>query len=173
MGLRNGSISTLFALVILTGLPAAFAGPTAVKDDVSEKNIVQIAVDSKDHTTLVTAVKAAGLVESLEGAGPYTVFAPTNAAFAKLPKGTVEGLLKPDKKEALADILEYHTFVGVLKTDLLKDGATFGQANGQNIKVSVKNGKITINDTATIIGTVKGSNGVIHVIDSVLLPPKK
>ena len=86
-----------------------------VKDDVSNPNIVQVAVQSKDHTTLVAAVKAAGLVDALSNAGPFTVFAPTNAAFDKLPAGTVEGLLKPEKKDALTDILGYHTYVGVLK----------------------------------------------------------
>ena len=90
-------------------------GQSGVKDDVSQKNVVQIAIGSKDHTTLVAAVKAADLVDVLSNTGPFTVFAPTNAAFDKLPAGTVDGLLKPEKKEALTDILQYHVSVGVFK----------------------------------------------------------
>jgi uncharacterized surface protein with fasciclin (FAS1) repeats len=161
------------ALATLLPFASAQAGQASVQDDVSEKTIVQIAAASKDHSTLVTAVKAADLTDSLSNPGPFTVFAPTNAAFNKLPKGTVDGLLKPEKKETLSDILEYHTFVGVLKAENLKDGTTFGQANGQNIKISVKNGKIMINDSATIVSSVKASNGMIHIIDTVLLPPSK
>lgn len=98
---------------------APSVGQSAVADETSNPNIVQTAVASKDHTTLVTAVKAAGLVDVLSNAGPFTVFAPTNAAFDKLPKGTVEGLLKPEKKDDLRNILEYHTYVGNLKTDYM------------------------------------------------------
>ncbi len=153
--------------------PANTAGQSAVKDDLSQKNIVQVASGSKDHTTLVTAVKAASLVDALSNAGPFTVFAPTNAAFDKLPAGTVEGLLKPDKKDALADILQYHVSVGVFKEEQLQDGQKIGQVNGDNITITKKDGKIIINGTATVIGTVPASNGIIYVIDGVLLPPKK
>ncbi len=96
-------------------------GQSAVQDDVSQKDIVKVAAGSPDHTTLVTAVKAADLVNVLSNAGPFTVFAPTNAGFDKLPAGTVEGLLKPDKKDALADILQYHVAVAVYKPDMLED----------------------------------------------------
>ena len=95
-------------------------GQSGVQDESSQKNVVQVAIGSKDHTTLVTAVKAASLVDALSNAGPFTVFAPTNAAFAELPAGTVEGLLKPEKKEALTDILQYHVTVGVFKTEAMK-----------------------------------------------------
>ena len=145
-------------------------GQSGVKDDISNPNIVQIAVGSKDHTTLVTAVKAAELVDALSNAGPFTVFAPTNAAFDKLPKGTVEGLLKPEKKDALADILQYHVFVGVLKTENMQDGQTYGEVNGSNIKIVMQDGKPTINGKAHILASIPASNGIIHVIDEVLLP---
>jgi uncharacterized surface protein with fasciclin (FAS1) repeats len=145
-------------------------GQSGVVDDVSNPNIVQVAVGSKDHTTLVTAVKAAELVDALSNAGPFTVFAPTNAAFDKLPAGTVEGLLKPDQKDALSDILEYHVYVGVIKAESLMDGQTLGQVNGGNIKITKQDGNTIINGKARIIASVPASNGVIHVIDEVLLP---
>ena len=147
--------------------------PTENKDDVSQKNVVQIALGSKDHTTLVSALKQAELVEPLEKSGPFTVFAPTNAAFDKLPKGTLEDLMKPEKKDALADILEYHVSVGIYKEDMLQDGQSIGQVNSQNITISKKDGKIKINETANIVATITASNGIIYVIDEVLLPPKK
>ena len=148
-------------------------GQSGVRDDVSTKNIVQVASGSADHTTLVAAVKAAELVDALSNAGPFTVFAPTNAAFDALPKGTVEGLLKPEKKEALQDILQYHVSVGVYQADALQDGQVLGQVNGGNIKISKKDGKIMVNGTATVVASIQASNGIIHVIDQVLLPPSK
>jgi uncharacterized surface protein with fasciclin (FAS1) repeats len=147
------------------------AGQSGVKDDLSQKNVVQIAVGSPDHTTLVAAVKAASLVDVLSNTGPFTVFAPTNAAFAKLPAGTVEGLLKPEKKEDLADILQYHVSVGVFKPEMFTDGQVIGQVNGSNITITKKDGKIMVNGTATIVASIPASNGIIHVIDGVLLPP--
>ena len=110
------------------------SGQSAVKDETSKPNIVQVASGSKDHTTLVVAVKAAGLVDVLSNAGPFTVFAPTNAAFDKIAAGTVEGLLKPDKKADLRNILEYHTYVGNLKTEYMQDGQEYEQVNGGKIK---------------------------------------
>lgn len=146
-------------------------GQSGVKDDQSQKNVVQVAIGSKDHTTLVAAVQAAGLVDVLSNAGPFTVFAPTNAAFDKLPAGTVEGLLKPEKKDDLVDILQYHVSVGVFKPEMLSDGQEIGQVNGGNITISKKDGKLMVNGTATIIASIPASNGIIHVIDGVLLPP--
>ena len=143
-----------------------------VKDDVSNPNVVQVAVGSKDHTTLVAAVKAAGLVDALSNVGPFTVFAPTNAAFDKLPKGTVEGLLAADKKEDLRNILEYHTYVGALKTDYMSDGDEFEQVNAKKIKITKKGDKFFVNGTAEIIASIPASNGIIHVIDEVLMSPK-
>lgn len=145
-------------------------GQSAVVDNVSNPNIVQIAAGSKDHTTLVTAVKAAELVDVLSNAGPFTVFAPTNAAFEKLPAGTVEGLLQPEKKDALVDILQYHVYVGVLKAESLTDGQSLGQVNGGTIKITMVDGKPVINGKAHIIASIPASNGIIHVIDEVLLP---
>lgn len=145
-------------------------GQSGVKDDISAPNIVQVASGSKDHTTLVAAVKAADLVDALSNAGPFTVFAPTNAAFEKLPAGTVEGLLKADKKADLKNILEYHTYVGVLKPEYMQDGQSFEQVNGGKITISKKDGKILINGKASIIASIPTANGIIHVIDEVLLP---
>ena len=150
---------------------AAGAGQSAVQDDQSARNVVQVAIGSKDHTTLVAAVKAADLVNALSNAGPFTVFAPTNAAFEKLPAGTVEGLLKPEKKDNLVDILQYHVSVGVFKVDMLQDGQSIGQVNGGNITISKKDGKLIINGVANVIATVPASNGIVYVIDAVLLPP--
>lgn len=149
------------------------AGQSAVTDDVSQKDVVKVAVGSPAHTTLVTAVKAAELVDVLSNAGPFTVFAPTNDAFKKLPAGTVDTLLKPESKDTLADILQYHVAVGVYTEDMLTDGKTLNMANGGNVKISVKNGKITLNDTATLAGSVKASNGMVYVVDGVLTPASK
>jgi uncharacterized surface protein with fasciclin (FAS1) repeats len=153
-------------------------GQSGVQDDASQKNVVQVAVSSKDHTTLVTAIKAGELVDALSNAGPFTVFAPTNEAFNKLPAGTVEGLLKPESKETLVDILQYHVAVGVYKSEALKEGQNIGhqnigQVNGDNINITKKEGAYYVNGTAKIIASIPASNGIIHVIDGVLLPPKK
>ena len=147
-------------------------GQSGVNDEFSKPDVVKVAVGSKDHTTLVAAVKAAELVDVLSNSGPFTVFAPTNAAFDKLPAGTVDGLLKPEKKSDLQNILQYHVFVGVLKVENLKDGQVLNMVNGDNVTVSVKDGKVLING-ANILGSVPASNGLVHVIDAVLLPPAK
>lgn len=142
---------------------------SAAMDKDSQKNVVQIALGSKDHTTLVTAVKAAGLVDVLSNPGPFTVFAPVNAAFDKLPAGTVEGLLKPEKKSELADILQHHVYVGVLKEADLTEGRILNQVDSKNVAITHKNGKIYV-DGAMVIASIPASNGYIHVIDGVLLP---
>lgn len=154
-----------------TSVAAESKGQSGVQDDMSAKNVVQVAVGSKDHTTLVSAVQAADLVNALSNAGPFTVFAPTNEAFAQLPAGTVEGLLKPEKKDALIDILQYHVSVGVFKTENMTDGQIIGQVNGGNISISKKDDKIMVNGIAEIKATIPASNGIIYVIDKVLLPP--
>lgn len=146
-------------------------GQSGVQDDASAKNVVQIASGSKDHTTLVAAVKAADLVNALSNAGPFTVFAPTNDAFAALPAGTVDGLLKPESKDALIDILQYHVSVGVFKTENMSDGQSIGQVNGGNIIISKREGKIFVNGNAEIKATIPASNGIIYVIDKVLTQP--
>jgi uncharacterized surface protein with fasciclin (FAS1) repeats len=146
------------------------------------KNIVENAINSQDHTTLVAAVKAAGLVDTLEGAGPFTVFAPTNEAFAKLPAGTVDTLLKPENKDQLVKVLTYHVVAGkVSSKDLVKmikrggGKAELKAVSGGTLTASLQMGKVILTDekggTATVtIADVYQSNGVIHVIDSVLLP---
>lgn len=145
------------------------AGQSAVKDETSSPNIVQVALGSKDHSTLVAAVKAADLVDALSNAGPFTVFAPTNAAFEKLPTGTVDGLLKPEKKADLKNILEYHTYVGVLKAEYMQDGQEFEQVNGGKVKITKKENKIFVNGSE-VVASIVTSNGIIHVINDVLLP---
>ena len=146
------------------------------------KNIVQNAVNSKDHTTLVAAVKAAGLVETLEGKGPFTVFAPTNAAFAALPAGTVDNLLKPENKAALTKVLTYHVVSGKLETAALIKAVDAG--GGKAMLTEVSGGMLTVTKSGTMImlsdesggmahvtiPDVVQSNGVIHVVDKVLLP---
>ncbi len=148
----------------------ASAQPPASGDDPSQQDVVDVAVGSKDHSTLVAAVQAAELVEPLQKSGPFTVFAPTNAAFDKLPAGTVDDLLKPENKDKLADILEYHVSVGVFTEDMLRDGQKIGQVNSQNITVAKEGNNIKINGKANVVGTVRASNGIIYVIDEVLLP---
>ena len=148
-------------------------GQSGIVDDASQHNVVQVAVGSKEHTTLVAAVKAGELVDALSNAGPFTVFAPTNDAFNKLPAGTVENLLKPESKETLVDILQYHVSVGVYKTDAFQDGQNIGQVNGNNITINKKGKDFFVNGNARIIASIPASNGIIHVVDGVLLPPKK
>lgn len=132
--------------------------------------VVDIAVGSADHSTLVAAVKAAGLVETLSGAGPFTVFAPTNAAFAALPAGTLDDLLKPENKEKLASILTFHVVAGkVLSTDLT-DGMKTKTVNGKEITIGVKEGKVTVNGANVTTADLGAGNGVVHVIDAVILP---
>jgi uncharacterized surface protein with fasciclin (FAS1) repeats len=149
---------------------AVGTGQSGVQDDLSQKNVVQVAIGSKDHSTLVAAVQAAELVDALSNAGPFTVFAPTNAAFDKLPAGTVESLLKPESKDDLANILQYHVSLGVFKAESFTDGQVIGQVNGNDITMSVKDGKVMVNG-ASIVASIPASNGIIHVIDGVLLPP--
>lgn len=137
-----------------------------------DKDIVDNAVNSKDHTTLVAAVKAAGLVETLKGAGPFTVFAPTNEAFNALPAGTVDGLLKPESKPKLTKVLTYHVVPGALMAADLKDGQELTTVEGEKLKVTVKDGKVMVGGATVTIPDVVSKNGVTHVIDKVLLPAK-
>lgn len=147
------------------------AGQESVKDDESQKDVVKVAVGSPDHTTLVAALKQADLVTSLSNAGPFTVFAPTNAAFDKVDKATLDALMTDEKKADLQDILQYHVTVSTIKAENMRDGQSLGMVNGGNIKVEVKDGKVILNGVATIIASVPASNGIVHVIDAVLLPP--
>ena len=148
----------------------------------AQKTVVDIAVGSPSHTTLVAAVKAADLVSTLQSAGPFTVFAPTNEAFAKLPKGTVENLLKPENKATLAKILTYHVVAGNLDAAAVVKAITDGKGkvvlttvSGGKLTASLKGGKVILSDekggTATVTATdLKAGNGVVHVIDTVVMP---
>src|SRR5919106_271177 len=169
------SINLVGALGVTLALSAAAATANPMVGGAamySTRNIVQNAVNSKDHTTLVAAVKAGGLVDTLSGKGPFTVFAPTNAAFAKLPAGTVETLVKPENKATLTKILTYHVVPGKLAASDLKDGMKLKTAEGEQLSVKLQDGKVWIVDakggTAMVtISNVNQSNGVIHVVDTV------
>ncbi|MFK7850964.1 MAG: fasciclin domain-containing protein [Akkermansiaceae bacterium] len=161
----------LLVTTIAFGLFAAIS--PAVAED-KKKDIVDTAVAAGSFNTLAAALKAAGLVETLKGEGPFTVFAPTDEAFAKLPEGTVETLLKPENKDKLVDILTYHVVAGkvMAKTAVTLDKAT--AVNKKDIALAVKDGKLTLNGSATVAtADIETSNGVIHVIDAVILPPAK
>ena len=153
-----------------TTTESASGGQEAVVDEDSAPTIVKLAVGNKDLSTLVTAVQAAELTTSLSNAGPFTVFAPTNAAFEKLPAGTIDDLLKPENKGKLTDILGHHTYVGVIKTEQMTDGQNLGMVDGKNITIKMVNGKPTVNGTVNIIASVPASNGMVHVVDGVILP---
>jgi len=167
----------MMKMMLTTGFVLASAFAFA-----QDKDVVDIAIGSKDHTTLVAAVKAADLVGTLKSEGPFTVFAPTNAAFDKLPKGTLDGLLKPESKAALSGILTYHVVAGNLDAAAVvaaikagKGKAVLTTVNGAKLTASMKEDKVILTDskggTSVVTATdLKGSNGVVHVIDSVLMP---
>ena len=175
--------STLVALALTLGASSAYAAMMVGGAEMfPAKNIIENAVNSKDHTTLVAAVKAAGLVDTLSGAGPFTVFAPTNEAFAALPAGTVEGLLKPEAKDTLTKILACHVVPAKAMSDavmkMVKDdgGAHMAKTvGGCMLNLKLDGDMVTVTDenggvATVIIADVEQSNGVIHVIDKVLLP---
>lgn len=145
------------------------AGQSAVQDDESQKNIVQTAVGSPDHKTLVAALKAAQYVDALSNAGPFTVFAPTDNAFGKLPEGTVDDLVKPENQAKLREILEYHVYVGVIRESMVQGSMNLNQVNGKNVTLSKEGDVLKVNGK-TITATVPTSNGIIYVIEEVLLP---
>ena len=147
-------------------------GQAFIEDDGSTPNVLQIAIGSPDHTTLVAAVQAAELENALVNAGPLMVFAPTNAAFDALPEGTVATLLKPENKGDLANILKYHVTPGNYSKDFLKKFKKLGQANNQNVMIEVKGDDVYVGG-AKILGSVKAGNGIVHVIDKVMLPPSE
>jgi uncharacterized surface protein with fasciclin (FAS1) repeats len=180
---------TAAALVLAATASVSYAGHHASKNPMvggkemfPTKNIIENAVNSADHTTLVAAVKAAGLVETLQGPGPFTVFAPTNAAFAKLPAGTVDSLLKPEMKPTLTKVLTYHVVAGRWSAEDLmkkiKDGkgtAELTTVAGGKLWATVKDGKVVLKDEKGGMSTVTQadvfqSNGVIHVVDTVVMP---
>ncbi|MBT8236748.1 MAG: fasciclin domain-containing protein [Bacteroidia bacterium] len=147
-------------------------GQAFIKDDESTPNVLDIAIGSEAHTTLVAAVQAAELENALVNAGPLMVFAPTNEAFDALPEGTVDNLLKPENKGALANILKYHVTPGKYSKDFLKKFKKLGQANNQNVMIEVKGDDVFVGG-AKIIASVPAGNGIVHVIDKVMLPPEE
>src|SRR5450432_2993922 len=157
--------SASFALilsVLVSSMPAT-AG-------LAKKDIVDTAVAAGTFNTLATALKAAGLADTLKGTGPFTVFAPTDEAFSKLPAGTVESLLKPENKEKLKSILLYHVVAGDVTSAKVVKLTSAKTVNGQDVKISVVDGTVMINDAKVVKADIAASNGVIHVIDTVLLP---
>jgi uncharacterized surface protein with fasciclin (FAS1) repeats len=179
------SIYVLMALMIfsLCGAPdsdttqgegidqSQLKGQSGVVDDVSERNILQVALNSPDHTTLAAGIEAAELEDVLTNAGPLTVFAPTNEAFDKLPPGTLDDLLKPENKKTLAHIITFHAAPGSYGENNIRGVMGIGQATGDKVEVTVEDGSTFVNG-AKVLGTVKASNGYVHVIDAVLLPPE-
>jgi uncharacterized surface protein with fasciclin (FAS1) repeats len=147
-------------------------GQAFIEDTTSDPNILNIAVKSPDHTTLVAAVQAADLENALVNAGPLMVFAPTNAAFDALPAGTVEDLLKPENKDALANILKFHVTPGKYDKEFLKKFKKLGQANDQNVPIEVQGEDVYVGG-AKIIASIPATNGIIHVVDKVMLPPQE
>ena len=178
IALLSAAMFSALALTATITAPASAEEKTVMVGGAAmfpSKNIIQNAVNSKDHTTLVAAVKAAGLVETLEGRGPFTVFAPTNTAFGKLPAGTVDTLVKPENKATLTKILTYHVVPGKLAASDLKDGMKLKTAEGEELSVKHQDGKTWIVDakggtSMVTISNVNQSNGVIHVVDTVLMP---
>lgn len=154
---------------VATNAAVAQPGQSAVHDNESQKNVVQTAVSSPDHKTLVAALNAAGYVDALSNAGPFTVFAPNDAAFSKLPAGTVDDLVKPENKMKLQDILEYHVYVGVIRENMIQRKMSLNQVNGKNVTVTKSESGIEVNG-AKVLAVIPTSNGIIYVIDTVLLP---
>ena len=156
-------------LTLLSVVASLFFAASTQANDKQEKNIVQIAAGAGQFNTLVAAVKAAGLVDTLEGTGPFTVFAPTDAAFARLPKGTVESLLKPENKDKLTAILTYHVLSGAVPSTAVKtmDAKT---VNGKSVSLKVSASGVTVDNATVVKADIMASNGVIHVIDNVILP---
>lgn len=153
-------------LAMTVAASAAFAAPAFAQD----ADIVDTAIAAGDFTTLVAAVQAAGLVETLKGEGPFTVFAPTDAAFAALPEGTVEDLLKPENKEQLAAVLTYHVVPGKVMSTDLTNGMTAATVQGADVTIMTEGG-VKVNAANVTTADIEASNGVIHVIDAVILPP--
>jgi uncharacterized surface protein with fasciclin (FAS1) repeats len=163
-------MKTILTLTIATLIGSALVfNVTAEKPQTAQETVVGIAAGNADFSTLVAAVKAAGLVETLSGDGPFTVFAPTNAAFEKLPKGTVEDLLKPENKKKLTDILTYHVVAGKVMAADVKTGKV-KTVQGGELDVKVADGGVTVDGAKVVKTDIVGKNGVIHVIDSVVLP---
>ena len=164
-------LTTLLAIFALVFSASAMAGGHASAQPMMKKDIVDTAVAAGSFNTLVAAVQAAGLVDALKGDGPLTVFAPTDAAFAALPEGTVENLLKPENKEQLQGILLYHVVSGKIMAADIGSGASPATLQGASIDVVGSSSGVTVNGANVVTADIETSNGVIHVIDAVILPP--
>ncbi len=158
-----------FATAAITAGGLALASVSA---SAGEKDIVDTAVGAGQFKTLATALQAAGLVDTLKGAGPFTVFAPTDDAFAKLPAGTVDNLLKPENKDQLVAVLTYHVVPGKVMAADVVNVSEAATVNGKKLAVKVDGGTVMINDAKVTATDIAATNGVIHVIDSVVLPPQ-
>jgi uncharacterized surface protein with fasciclin (FAS1) repeats len=167
--MKNRVIGVASAAAVVMAVLGLAIGSTFVR--ASNQDIVDTAVGAGQFKTLAAALDAAGLVTTLKGSGPFTVFAPTDAAFAKLPAGTVEELLKPENKEKLTAILTYHVVPGAVMAEKVTQLSEAKTINGAMVKISAKNGKVMINDANVVTPNIETSNGVIHVIDRVILPP--
>jgi uncharacterized surface protein with fasciclin (FAS1) repeats len=180
VGLAIASAGLLFSVSsqAQNGTPGATPAPTLKEPARNQPaptmkkkpTIVDIALKGKQFTTLVAALKAADLVDTLAGDGPFTVFAPTNAAFAKLPKGAVANLLKPENKEQLKKVLTYHVVSGAVPSSKLKNGQKVATVEGSSISVQIRRGQVKVNNAAVTTANIKATNGIIHVIDRVIMP---
>jgi uncharacterized surface protein with fasciclin (FAS1) repeats len=166
---QNASPETSTETTEVSATPTSNKGQAFIENDGSRPTVLQVAIGSPDHTTLVAAVQAAGLENSLSNAGPLMVFAPTNEAFAALPAGTVENLLKPENKDKLAYILKHHVTPGNYDYEFLKKFKKLGQASNESISVEVIDGEVYVGG-AKIIASIPAGNGIVHVVDKVILP---
>jgi uncharacterized surface protein with fasciclin (FAS1) repeats len=158
------------ALAVLA-ITLGFGSPVLVRgESMPDKDIVEIAASAGSFNTLVAAVKAAGLVDTLKGKGPLTVFAPTDEAFAKLPGGTVENLLKPENKDKLKAVLTYHVVPGRVTASEVANLSSAPTVNGRSLSINVQDGKVTVDNARVVQTDIMATNGVIHVIDSVIVP---
>jgi uncharacterized surface protein with fasciclin (FAS1) repeats len=164
METRLGRITARIAIVLALATPAA-------AEDYMSRTVTDVAAASKDHTTLVAALDAADYASALRNPGPFTVFAPTNAAFEKLPPGTLETLMKPENHEKLKKILQHHVLLSTYEASWFTDGQTLGMVDGTKATMRVQDGKVSI-DGATIAASVRCGNGIVHVVDGVVLPPE-
>lgn len=164
------AIMAFAAAVLIAMVPIANQNSD---QDHNHHNIVEVASDTENLSTLVAAVKAAGLVETLSGDGPFTVFTPTNEAFEALPDGTLESLLEPANRDKLVDILTYHVVAGKVMSGDLSDGMMAETVQGSQVTISISDTGVSVNDASVVTADVEASNGVVHVIDSIIMPPEE
>src|SRR5688500_17448421 len=170
--MRKSHVRIAVMALFVAGLSAAFLSrpQAASAGETAKKDVVDTAVAAGKFNTLAAALKAAGLVDTLKGDGPFTVFAPTDDAFARLPEGALASLLKPENKEQLRGVLTYHVVPGRAMAADLKDGQAVKTVNGKSVSVQIQGGKVMVGDATVTQSDIPASNGVIHVIDTVLMP---